>query len=84
MWNDDMGASASTRLGEVMSLTRLKVRTLPFGDTTKDGRFYPTIDGEAWGEDGRAFWHTRAEALRVGIKCFTKLLEEEGSRHVEG
>jgi hypothetical protein len=56
---------------------RLKVRKLGLGETTKDGAFYPVIDGQAWGEDGRAFWPTRAEAMRVGIRCFNKLLAFE-------
>ncbi len=28
-------------------------------------------------KNGRAFWPTKADAMRVGIKCYTKLLEEE-------
>lgn len=56
---------------------RLRVRKLPFGDSTSDGSFYPVIDGAAWGEDGRAFWPTKAEAMSVGIRCFNKVLGKE-------
>ena len=60
-----------------MNSQRLKVRALPFGDSTADGRFYPVIDGDAWGDNGRAFWPTRSEAMRIGIRCLTKLIEQE-------
>lgn len=64
---------------------RLKVRRLPFGDEAerggiREGAYYPVIDGVAWGENGRSFWPTKADAMRVGMKALTKLIEVESLR----
>lgn len=79
-----------------VKLTRLKVRRIPFGDVAEDeaghrGSFYPSIDGKAWSENGRAFWPTRAEAMQAGMRIFDKILREENAaaglealREVEG
>lgn len=40
----------------------IKVRRLPFGDTTADGAFYAQVNGKNIGENGRAFWTTAFEA----------------------
>jgi hypothetical protein len=64
-------------VSETVPKQRLKVRKLGLGETTLEGSYYPTIDGKAWGENGRAFWPTRAEAMRVGMRCFNKLLDHE-------
>jgi hypothetical protein len=65
-----------------MTTKRLQVKRTAFGDEAridgwKQGSYYPAIDGKAYGENGRAFWPTRAEAMRVGIRCLDKLRAEE-------
>lgn len=56
---------------------RLQVRKLGLGNFTEDGAFYACVDGKPIGENGRAFWPTRPEAVRVGMRFLTKLLEYE-------
>lgn len=45
--------------------TRIKVKKLPFGDTTEDGKYWPTVDDVNVGENGRCFWPTYGEAYAV-------------------
>lgn len=54
-------------------MNRIKVKKLPFGETTPDGPYYPTVDGANVGEGGRAFWHTYGEAYAVA-KRFTEMV----------
>jgi hypothetical protein len=51
---------------------KIKVQKLPFGDTTPDGPYYPTVDGANVGEAGRAFWHTYGEAYAVAKRFVEK------------
>src|SRR5262245_47896227 len=46
-------------------MSRIKVRKLPLGQFTNDGAFWPMVDGENVGEDGRCFWPTEDEARAV-------------------
>ena len=53
---------------------RIKVKKLPFGDATDEGRFYVQVDGENIGEDGRAFWKTESEAYAIGSRYLMRVL----------
>lgn len=46
---------------------RIKIKTLPNGDTTDQGPYYATIDGENVGLDGRSHWHTYADAQHCAV-----------------
>jgi hypothetical protein len=47
---------------------RIAVKQLPMGDTTTEGSFYATVDGEKVGENGRAFWDTEQAAYDCGFR----------------
>ena len=70
-------AEMAERAERVPNPSRLKVRKLGLGDYTEEGAFYPVIDGEAFGVPGRSFWPTKAEAMRVGIRILTSIIEHE-------
>lgn len=53
---------------------RIKVKTLPHGQTTEEGRFFVKVDGQKVGWGGRAFWPSRAEAIRCGMRNLTNKL----------
>jgi len=56
---------------------RASAQKLGLGETTSDGSYFPKVDGKPVGEDGRAFWPTRAEALRVANRFLTRLVDHE-------
>jgi hypothetical protein len=58
---------------------RASVQKLSGGDFTKDGAYFPKVDGKAVGEGGRAFWPTRAEAQCVANRFLTKLIAFEAA-----
>lgn len=58
-------------------MARATTQRLGLGETTSDGAFFPKVDGEPVGENGRAFWPTRAEAQRVADRFLAKLIEHE-------
>ena len=57
---------------------RIKVKSLPLGNTTDEGRYWAEVDGEKVGEDGRAFWETRQQAKDCGFRFLVKKLNFEG------
>lgn len=50
---------------------RIVVKRLPRGETTPEGAFYARVDGSNVGVDDRAFWPTRADAMRCGVRYLT-------------
>lgn len=58
---------------------RASAQKLGLSETTSDGAYFPKVDGKPVGEDGRAFWPTRAEALRVANSFLTKLIAHEAA-----
>lgn len=42
---------------------RITIHTLPFGDTTDEGRYYAKVDNENIGMDGRTHWQTYEAAM---------------------
>ncbi|MBK1793377.1 hypothetical protein JHL21_02555 [Devosia sp. WQ 349] len=56
---------------------RATTQKLGLGMTTDEGAFFPKVDGKPVGENGQAFWSTRAEAQRVANRFLTKLIESE-------
>lgn len=61
--------------------TRLRVKELSLTAAHRDGRFYPMIDGTPWGENGRGFWSSYAQAMQAGIRIFNKVLADEQNVH---
>jgi hypothetical protein len=51
---------------------RIKVKSLPFGETTDQGRYYAEVDGEKVGEDGRCFWDKWSDAKTCGVRFFMR------------
>lgn len=39
------------------------------------------IDGTPWGENGRGFWSSYAQAMQAGIRIFNKVLADEQNVH---
>ncbi|MET3925637.1 hypothetical protein [Devosia sp. 2618] len=58
---------------------RATAHKLALGETTKDGSYFPKVDGKPVGEGGRAFWPTRPEAQRVANRFLTKLIAYDAS-----
>lgn len=56
---------------------RATTQKLGLGMTTDQGAYFPKVDGQPVGENGRAFWPTRAEAQRVANSFLTKILQYE-------
>ncbi len=53
-------------------MSRAKVGQLPFGETTSEGAFYPIVDGEKVGENGRCFFQTRESAYDCAVRVLRK------------
>ena len=63
---------------------RIKVKRLAFGDTTKDGAYYATVDGKNVGENGRTHWKTESAARDCGFRFLVYQMNFGKSDEIEG
>lgn len=59
-----------------MSNDRIKVKKMPLQETTLDGPYWATVDGENVGENGRCHWQTESDAYACGARYLMRVLNE--------